>query len=127
MKKEDKMTFKSDRKTGKLIHQLKNRAFDANRQAKVSDDQTRDALYRDKNAAISALLIADCAVVDGIDWSADDPTVAVRFVGGGALHTKLSELSLAAFRKVRELISGCESEGRVAVVGARWILRHSTE
>lgn len=111
----------------KKIMQLKNRAFDANRQAHASDDQTREALYRDKNAAISALLVADCAVVDGVDWSAPDATIGVRFVGGGKIHTKLSELSLAAFRKVRELIRECESGGRVTVVGARWILRPSVE
>jgi hypothetical protein len=100
------MTFALNGKTGSIIQQLKNRAFDANRQAKASDDRTREAIYRKKDAAINALLRLDCAFVDGVDWSASDPIIGVRFVGGGALHTRMSALDLVAFRKVRAWIGG---------------------
>src|ERR1035438_4446846 len=110
-------------RVSKNIQRLKDCAFDSSHRAKESDGQARDVFYRHKHAAISALLVADCAVVDSIDWSPDDPTIGVRFAGGGALHTKMSELTLSAFRKVRELIARCESAGRIAVVGARWSLR----
>jgi hypothetical protein len=79
----------------------KHQAFTANRQAKVSQGQARESLYRIKHAAINALLVAGCAFVDSVDWSADDATIGVRFVGGGALHTKLSALDPLAFRIVR--------------------------
>lgn len=113
--------------TNATIERLINRAVTANRRAKESDAETREALYRIKNAAICALLIAGCAVVDGVDWSADDATIGVRFVDGRALHTKQSELTLSAFRKVRELIQECEAAGRITVVGARWILQPDAE
>ncbi len=91
---------------GREITRLKDRAFTANRMAKVSKDQARESFYRTKDAAINALLKAGWAFVDGVDWSAPDPTIGVRFVGGGGLHTKLSALDLAAFRKFRQSVSG---------------------
>jgi hypothetical protein len=121
------MPFNSNSTLTQDIERLINRAITANRRAKESDAQTREAFYRIKNAAINALLIAGCAFVDGVDWSAADATIGVRFVDGRALHTKQSELTLSAFRKVRELIGACESAGRITVVGARWILRPSVE
>jgi hypothetical protein len=79
----------------------KYQAFTANRRAHTSQGQVRESFYRIKDAAINALLIAGCAFVDGVDWSESDPIIGVRFVGGGALHTKLSALDLLAFRIVR--------------------------
>jgi|HubBroStandDraft_1064217.scaffolds.fasta_scaffold90797_3 hypothetical protein len=95
------MPFNADVERDQNIARLKQRAFSANRRAKVSKDQTREALYRTKDAAINALLTAGRAFVNGVDWSASDPTVGISFIGGGRLHTKLSALDLSAFRNVR--------------------------
>jgi hypothetical protein len=83
------------------IERLKNLAFTANQRAKASQDETRDAHYRKKTAAINTLIKAECAFVDSVDWSVADPTIGVTFVGGGRLHLKLSGLDLLASRLIR--------------------------
>jgi hypothetical protein len=97
------MPFNIDAK--KDIDGLTQRAFRANRQAKLSRDHTREGFYRTKDAAINTLLKTGRAFVNGVDWSAPDPTVGISFVGGGRLHTKLSALDLSAFRNVRRQLA----------------------
>jgi hypothetical protein len=79
------LTTNSKRKQD--IERLINRAVTANRRAKESDAQTRAAFYRDKNAAICALLIADCAVLDGVDW-APSPAAVIRAIDPEGAHTR---------------------------------------
>jgi len=86
--------------------QIKNRAFTANRRAKLSDDQNRETFYRTKHAAINYLLETGMAFVNSVDWSVPDPTFGVEFVGGGKLHTVLSSLNSAALRSVRRQLNG---------------------
>lgn len=99
------MPFNTNVKREQNIARLKRRAFDANRRAKATRDQARDAFYRTKDAAINALIRAGWAFVDSVDWSADDPIVGITFKDGGKLHTKLSALDLVAFRNVRHQLS----------------------
>jgi hypothetical protein len=85
---------------------VKNRAFDANRRAKLSDHSRRDSVYREKDSAINYLLEAECAFVDSVDWSVPDPILGVTFVGGGRLHMKLSCLTSHALHSVRRQLEG---------------------
>jgi hypothetical protein len=86
---------------------VKNRAFTANRQAKLSRDKDRELFYRVKDGAINCLLETGTAFVISVDWSVPDPVFGVQFVGGGQLHTRLSSLSSGAFRSVRRQLNGC--------------------
>jgi hypothetical protein len=95
------MAFNADVERDQNIARIKQRAFTANQRAKASKDQTREALYRNKDAAINELLKAGRAFVNGVDWSAPDPIIGISFRSGGRLHTKLSALDLSAFRSVR--------------------------
>jgi hypothetical protein len=94
---------------------VKRRAFDTNGQAKQSNGPDRDALYREKGAAISFLLEAGYAFVDSVDWSAADPTLGVTFVDGGRLHTKLSCLTSRALHSVRRQLKGRLTPDRATV------------
>ena len=85
---------------------LKNRAFIANHRAHKTTGETRESFYRDKAAAINYLLEIGMAFVDSADWSVPDATFSVRFVGGGALHTKLSSLNSQAIRSIRKNRNG---------------------
>lgn len=82
------------------ILRLKTQAFNANRRAKASRSHVRDAFYQIKNRAINALLAADFAVIDTVEWWLPDPVIGVAFAGGGKLHTKLSCLDFGALRTV---------------------------
>jgi|ERR1019366_6878978 hypothetical protein len=84
---------------------IKNRAFLANRRAKLSNDQNRETFYRAKGAAINYLLETGMAFLDSVDWSVSDPIFGVEFVGGGKLHTRLSSLNSAALRRVRSQLN----------------------
>jgi hypothetical protein len=101
------MAVNADVERDQNMTRLKQRAFSANHRAKRSNNQARESFYRTKATAINTLLKAGRAFVDGVDWSVPDPTVGIRFIGGGRLHTKLSALDLLAFRSVRfQLASG---------------------
>lgn len=80
---------------------VKRRAFMANHRAKRSTGPEREAHYRAKHNAINFLLEAGFASVDSVDWWSPDPTIGVRFIDGGRLHTKLSSLDRGALRSVR--------------------------
>ena|ERR1017187_310598 len=99
----------------KDLVRIKNRAFTANRRAKLSDDQNRETFYRTKHAAINYLLETGMAFVDSVDWSVADPTFGVEFVGGGKLHTRLSSLNSEALRSVRRQLNGCLTPPSLAV------------
>ena len=86
--------------------EIKDRAFDAHREAKFSKGSQHDALYREKASAISFLLEAGYAFVNSVDWSAPDPVFGVTFVGGGKLHTRLSCLTGGALHSVRRQLRG---------------------
>jgi len=94
---------------------LRNRAFEANDQAKVAAGPERETRYREKALAISYLLEAGCAFVNSVDWSQSDPTLGVTFIDGGRLHTKLSSLSSRALRCVRRQLNGGPVPDRAAV------------
>lgn len=91
--------------TNAALVRLKTQAFEANRQAKRSAGQIRDAAYRRKVKAINTLLKAGLAFVNAkdTDWSRHDgdAMISISFLGGGQLHATLSGLDLAAFRIAR--------------------------
>jgi hypothetical protein len=85
---------------------LKQRAFLANRCAKRSEGDQREAFYRRKHAAINYLLEVGAAFVTDVDWFAPDPIFSVEFVDGSKLHTTLSSLDSGAMRSVRRQLNG---------------------
>jgi hypothetical protein len=98
------------------VARLKNTAFTANRQAKLSKDETRAAFYRKKVAAINALLRAGFASVNSVDWWCPDPILGISFEGGGSLHMPMSCLDLGAMRVVRHQLNGCLTPQNAAYV-----------
>jgi len=85
--------------------QIKNRAFDANFRAKLSEGEQREAFYRMKHAAINYLLEIGAAFVKDVNWCPRDPVLSVQFIGGGKLHAPLSSLDRGAFRSVRRQLN----------------------
>ena len=85
----------------KHIVRIKSRAFTANRQAKASTGHVRAAHYREKDAAMNALLKTEFAFINEVDWYGYDPVVSVSFAGGGRLHIKLSCLDREGLRTLR--------------------------
>jgi hypothetical protein len=86
------------------IERLKDRAFQANHIAKATKGSYRDACYKIKNKAISALFKHNAAFVNSVRVpfsTSQEAEIGVSFAGGGKLHTRPSLLDPEAQNIVR--------------------------
>ena len=96
--KYEKLTFRQIVASARTsnIAKLKDRAFLANRLSKTAFGSSRDACYKAKNKAISALIHHDAAFVNGLDLFRSEPEIGISFLDGGMLHTRPIFLDEAA-------------------------------
>ena len=94
------------------ISRLKDRAFVANRLAKVIAGSSRRLCYRIKDEAISALVRHGAASVYTVELLVHGAELGVAFAGGGKLHAVPSRLDAKArFVLQQQLLSAFETAG----------------
>jgi hypothetical protein len=97
----------------KNISRLKDRAFVANRLAKVIVGPSRRLCYQIKDDAISALVRHGAAFVYTVEVLLHGAELGVAFAGGGKLHAVPSRLDVKArFMLQQQLISALGTKGK---------------
>jgi hypothetical protein len=84
------------------IQRLKDRAFLANRLAKIAVGASRTTCYRLKDAAVNALVRHGAASLHSISGLPYGPNIGLVFVDGGRLHIPPSHLDPSARRRVQQ-------------------------
>ncbi len=84
------------------IRRLKDRAFLANRLAKIAVGASRATCYRLKDEAVNALVRQGAACLHSVDGLPYGPTIGLAFIDGGRLHIPPSQLDPAARRLVQQ-------------------------
>jgi len=87
------------------IQRLKNRAFLANRLAKIAVGTSRAKCYQLKDEAINALVRHGAAFLHSVECLPYGPTLGLAFVDGGRLHIPSSRLDLLAQRVVQHQLA----------------------
>jgi hypothetical protein len=104
------------------ISRLKDRAFAANRLAKITAGTSRQICYRTKDKAINALLRYRAASLSALELSVREAEIGIAFVGGGRLHTKPSSLDSEARNVLQQqliTIFNAEHHGMANVDGSK--------
>jgi len=84
------------------IRRLKDRAFLANRLAKIAVGTSRTTCYRLKDEAVNALVRHGAACLHSVDGLPYGPTIGLAFINGGRLHIPPSQLDAPARRFLQQ-------------------------
>jgi len=101
--------------SGPNIRKLKDRAFVANRLAKLTSGRSRRQCYAVKHAAISALVSLGVASLSTQAHARLDPIIGIRFSSGGRLHAVSSLLAVSAREILAEHIAVPDAARKASV------------